>query len=90
MLSDSDGRSENMPMTLNELSVYMKEQEQMRIEKEREDGKIKSLSAGSLTKDKVTETHHPAHRLLKLSCFCVGRTACVLKEINKKSFLNVF
>lgn len=42
VLSDSDGRSENMPMTLNELSVYMKEQEQMRIEKEREDGKITS------------------------------------------------
>lgn len=28
-----------MPMTLTELSVYMKEQEQLRIEKEREDGK---------------------------------------------------
>lgn len=27
-----------MPMTLTELSVYMKEQEQMKIEKEREDG----------------------------------------------------
>lgn len=37
-LSDPDGRGENMPMTLTELSVYMKEQEQLRIEKEREDG----------------------------------------------------
>ncbi|KAI7795853.1 TSC complex subunit 1b [Triplophysa rosa] len=35
-----DGRSENMSMTLKELSVYMKEQEQMRIEKEREDAAI--------------------------------------------------
>ncbi|TRY60437.1 hypothetical protein DNTS_028884 [Danionella cerebrum] len=33
-------RGENMPMTLTELSVYMKEQEQMRIEKEREDAAI--------------------------------------------------
>lgn len=40
VLSNSDGRTENMSMTLKELSVYMKEQEQMRIEKEREDGKI--------------------------------------------------
>ncbi|RXN26917.1 hamartin-like protein [Labeo rohita] len=35
-----DGRGENMPMTLTELSVYMKEQEQLRIEKEREDAAI--------------------------------------------------
>ncbi|KAK9955232.1 hypothetical protein ABG768_015118 [Culter alburnus] len=35
-----DGRGENMPMTLTELSVYMKEQEQMKIEKEREDAAI--------------------------------------------------
>uniref|UniRef100_A0A673GTV9 TSC complex subunit 1b n=1 Tax=Sinocyclocheilus rhinocerous TaxID=307959 RepID=A0A673GTV9_9TELE len=40
LLSDPDGRGENMPMTLTELSVYMKEQEQMRIEKEREDAAI--------------------------------------------------
>lgn len=38
LLSEPDDRGENMPMTLTELSVYMKEQEQLRIEKEREDG----------------------------------------------------
>ncbi|KTG46479.1 hypothetical protein cypCar_00004132 [Cyprinus carpio] len=35
-----NGRGENMPMNLTELSVYMKEQEQLRIEKEREDAAI--------------------------------------------------
>ncbi|XP_016368028.1 TSC complex subunit 1b [Sinocyclocheilus rhinocerous] len=39
-INHRDGRGENMPMTLTELSVYMKEQEQMRIEKEREDAAI--------------------------------------------------
>ncbi|XP_052393256.1 hamartin [Carassius gibelio] len=40
MFNHRDGRGENMPMTLTELSVYMKEQEQERIEKEREDAAI--------------------------------------------------
>ncbi|XP_052444073.1 TSC complex subunit 1b isoform X1 [Carassius gibelio] len=39
-INHRDGRGENMPMTLTELSVYMKEQEQLRIEKEREDAAI--------------------------------------------------
>ncbi|KTF97458.1 hypothetical protein cypCar_00031488, partial [Cyprinus carpio] len=40
MINHRDDRGENMPMTLTELSVYMKEQEQLRIEKEREDAAI--------------------------------------------------
>ncbi|XP_016095696.1 hamartin-like isoform X2 [Sinocyclocheilus grahami] len=40
MINHRDGRGENMPMTLTELSVYMKEQEQLRMEKEREDAAI--------------------------------------------------
>ncbi|XP_016331042.1 hamartin isoform X2 [Sinocyclocheilus anshuiensis] len=40
MINHRDGRGENMPMTLTEFSVYMKEQEQLRMEKEREDAAI--------------------------------------------------
>ncbi|XP_051960574.1 hamartin-like isoform X1 [Xyrauchen texanus] len=46
-----DGRKDNMPMTLTELSGYMKEQEQMRIEKEREDAAI-TEELLKLTEDK--------------------------------------
>ncbi|XP_051537280.1 hamartin-like isoform X2 [Myxocyprinus asiaticus] len=50
-ISHRDGRSDNMPMTLTELSAFMKEQEQMRIEKEREDAAI-TEELLKLTEDK--------------------------------------
>lgn len=51
VINHKEGRSEKMPMTLTELSVYMKEQEQMRIEKEREDAAI-TEELQKLTEDK--------------------------------------